>query len=233
MKLAIMQPYFLPYLGYFQLLHAVDKFVLYDNIEFSKKGWVNRNRILVNGKDTLFSINLKKDSDYLNIGERYISPSYDKEKLKLLRQIESSYRKACSFKLVYPLIKDIVLFDAENLFDYIFYSLQGINDYLNINTNIIKSSSLEGTGVFKGKERVIRTCQKLGATNYINPIGGVELYSKEYFRGNGIELFFIKMANITYFQGSSDFVSHLSIIDVLMRNSRAEVIELLQKYETS
>lgn len=82
MKAAIMQPYFFPYLGYFQLMNAVDTFVVYDNIEFTKKGWINRNRILVNGKDAFISIPLKKDSDYLQVNERYLADSWGDEKKK-------------------------------------------------------------------------------------------------------------------------------------------------------
>src|SRR4030042_5533275 len=97
MKIAIMQPYFLPYIGYFQLMNAVDEFVIYDNIEFSKKGWINRNRILVNGKDSYITIPLKKDSDYLDVRDRYLAETWSSEKIKMLKRIIGSYRKAPRF----------------------------------------------------------------------------------------------------------------------------------------
>ena len=99
-----MQPYFLPYIGYFQLMNSVDKFIIYDNIEYSKKGWVNKNRFILNGKEKLFSIPLKKDSDFLNIDERYRSENSKKEAIKITKQIYSSYRKAPYFTSIFPLL---------------------------------------------------------------------------------------------------------------------------------
>ena len=95
MKLAIMQPYFLPYIGYFQLIAAVDQFIVYDNIKYTKKGWINRNRLLQNGTDTVFSIPLSKDSDALDIRERQIAADFRRD--KLLKQIAEAYRKAPYF----------------------------------------------------------------------------------------------------------------------------------------
>ena len=81
MKLALMQPYFLPYVGYWQLLAAVDEFIVYDNIKYTKKGWINRNRMLRNGEDVMFSLPLQGASDSLDIVERELSDSFDREKL--------------------------------------------------------------------------------------------------------------------------------------------------------
>ncbi len=231
MKLGIMQPYFFPYLGYFQLVNAVEKFVIYDNIQFSKKGWINRNRILANGKDFLFTINLKKDSDYLNVCERYISPAYKKESEKFLRQVQNSYKKAPSFCEIMPLIIEIIKSDVDNLFDFILNSIRKINEYLDITTPLIISSSIDVSSDFKGQDRVIETCKKLNASEYINPIGGVELYSKDIFKDNSLELSFIEMDNITYPQNKDEFISHLSIIDVLMWNSKEEVQTMLTQFK--
>ncbi len=101
MKVAIMQPYFLPYIGYFQLINAVDKFVIYDNIEFTKKGWINRNRILVNGKDEFISLPITKASDFLHANQRYLASNFENEKNKILRKIKESYRKAPYFKITH------------------------------------------------------------------------------------------------------------------------------------
>ena len=87
MKVGIMQPYFFPYIGYFQLMNAVDEFVVYDNIEFTKKGWINRNRILVNGKDAFITISLKKDSDYLDVRDRYLADSWSSDRVKMLNRM--------------------------------------------------------------------------------------------------------------------------------------------------
>src|SRR5690606_18130129 len=122
MRLAIMQPYFCPYIGYFQLMNAVDKFVVYDNIQYTKKGWINRNRILMNGKDQLFSLPVKKDSDYLNINQRFLSDDFDGEKKKLLNKFKGAYNKAPYFKEIFPLLQEIINDDSNNLFDYIYHS---------------------------------------------------------------------------------------------------------------
>ena len=137
MKIGIMQPYFLPYIGYFQLLNAVDKYVIYDNIQFTKKGWINRNRILQNGKDALITITVEKDSDYLDVCQRLVSSGFDKR--KLLNQIKESYRKAPYFNDVMPLIEDIVNYEDSNLFNYIYHSIVNICGYLKIDTELIKA----------------------------------------------------------------------------------------------
>ena len=178
MKLAIMQPYFLPYIGYFQLLNNVDSFVIYDNIQFTKKGWINRNRILLNGNDQLFSLPLKKNSDYLNVDQRFLAESFNTEALKILRKIENSYRKAPNFKEVYPLIKQIFTYKEENLFMFILNSIKEINNYLGINTEIIVSSGIDIDHSLTSSDKVLAICENLKGTNYINPVGGKDLYNK-------------------------------------------------------
>ena len=120
MKLAIMQPYIFPYIGYFQLINAVDKFVVYDNIQFTKKGWINRNRVLMNGKDEYFTISLKKDSDFLNVDQRMVSDIFKTDRIKLLRRISEAYRKAPEYNKVYPLVESIINEEEENLFAFIY-----------------------------------------------------------------------------------------------------------------
>ena len=99
MRIAIMQPYLFPYIGYFQLMNAVDEFVIYDNIEFTKKGWINRNRILVNGRDSFITVPLKKDSDYLDVRDRYLADSWPSERVTILYRIKQSYRRRHSLIL--------------------------------------------------------------------------------------------------------------------------------------
>src|SRR5580700_191306 len=105
MRVGIMQPYFMPYIGYFQLINSVDEFVIYDNIEFTKKGWINRNRILVNGKDDYITIPLRKDSDFLQVKNRFLAESWKSEKRKMLNRINASYKKSEFFEVVYPVIE--------------------------------------------------------------------------------------------------------------------------------
>ena len=198
MKLAIMQPYFFPYIGYWQLLNAVDTFVIYDNIKYTKKGWINRNNYLLNGKLKTFSIPLKKDSDYLNIDDRYLFEGFDKN--KLLNQIKGAYGKAPYFNSVFSLIKSIINYKERNLFSYIKNSIEAVYDYLNLNTNIINSSSIQINHDRKGQDKVISICEILNATGYINSIGGIELYDKEVFSQNDINLRFLKTHKILYKQ---------------------------------
>lgn len=229
--LGIMQPYFFPYIGYFQLINLVDEFVLYDNIQFTKKGWIHRNRMLMNNSDEYFSLPLKKDSDYLNVNQRFLADDFDSLRDKLLRKIEQNYKKAPFFNEFYPLVQNILNYNAKNLFDYIFYSIQVINKYLDISTKIICSSTLPGyIEDLKGKDKVIEINKILHATTYVNSSGGIELYNKEEFKTNGINLQFYKTNFIEYKQFQNDFVPFLSILDVCMFNNKDQVKAFLNQY---
>ena len=230
MKLAIMQPYIFPYIGYFQLINAVDKFVVYDNIQFTKKGWINRNRILVNNKDEYITLPLKKDSDFLNVEERKLAETFKVDRIKLLRKITESYRKAPQFTAVFPLVEAIINNEEENLFQFIYQSLQDTCKYLDITTQFVVSSTVPIDHQLKSQDKVIAICKALKATQYINPIGGEALYSKAVFEQNNITLNFIKSNAIEYPQFTAAFVPWLSIIDVLMFNSKEEIKKILQLF---
>ena len=232
MKIGIMQPYFLPYIGYWQLLNAVDKFVVYDNVQFVKKGWVNRNRILLNGKDFVIRIPLKSSSYYLDIRERFISDQYfDKDVDELIQTIRYAYRKAPYFNEVMSIIEKCILYKEKNLSTFIFNSIQIISEYLGITTEIILSSHIEMDHSLKSQERIIEICKHLLATVYLNPIGGLELYDSKSFEYNGIELKFLKSKAGGYKQFGDEFIPNLSIIDVMMFNSRNDIKKMLSVYE--
>ncbi len=227
MRVGIMQPYFMPYLGYWQLMQHVDVYVIYDNIQFTRKGWIHRNRMLQNGKDEYFSLPLKKDSDYLNIDQRFLSDSADKELLKLTRKIESNYRKAPMFKEHMPLVNDIFACDKTNLFDFLLYSINKVKETLEINTKLVISSDLEIDHGLKSQEKVLAICNELGATEYINPIGGLELYDHQAFAESSIELKFMKSKLEAYPQFKNAFIPGLSILDILMFNEKKSISEML------
>ncbi|GHV91892.1 hypothetical protein AGMMS50268_23950 [Spirochaetia bacterium] len=229
MKLGIMQPYFLPYIGYWQLIKAVDTFVIYDNIKYTKKGWINRNRYLQNGTDAYFTLPLKKDSDFLDVKDRYIADSFDKN--KILNQIKAAYEKAPYYNSAFQLFKTLIEHDALNLFEYIYFSVNHVCAYLSINTKIIKSSEIMIEHSLKSEEKVIEICKWLKADTYINPIGGQKLYSKEHFKQNRINLNFIQSNEIQYKQYDNDFVPWLSILDVMMFNTLEQINQMLDKYE--
>jgi len=229
MKVACMQPYFLPYIGYFQLISAVDKFVVYDNIKYTKKGWINRNRFLVNGLEAVFSLPLKKDSDSLNVNQRYLADSFVPE--DLLNRFKEAYRKAPEFSSVMPLLGDIIYHPSTNLFEFIFSSIRLICNFLEIKTQLVISSSITCNHSLKSAERVQATCNSFGADTYINPVGGMDLYKKADFAENGINLKFIKALPYEYPQFGETFVPWLSVIDVLMFNSLVEIGQLIHKYD--
>ena len=231
MKLAIMQPYFFPYIGYFQLIKAVDTFVVYDEIEYTKKGWINRNRILVNGKDEYITIPLKKASDYLFVNERYLADTWNIEKHKILNRIKESYRKALYFNEIFQIIEDCLLFENKNIFEFILNSIKVVNSYLDIKTPIVAVSTLSLNKELKAENKVIEICKTRNADTYINPIGGTKLYNKDMFFKNNIKLFFLKSNDIKYKQFNNEFVPWLSIIDVTMFNHKEEIVKMLDSYD--
>lgn len=224
-----MQPYFLPYIGYWQLLAAVDRFVVYDNIQYTKKGWINRNRFLRHGADAFFTLPLKKGSDYLDVAERSLADDFDPA--AFLKPLTAAYRKAPFFDAVYPVLETIVTAAPRNLFEYLHHSLTVTAGYLEIATPIVVSSSVGIDHRLRSEQKVIAICQAEGAGRYVNFIGGRDLYSAEAFAAAGIELRFIQSRPISYQQFDHPFVPALSILDVLMFNSTATVRRMIGDYE--
>lgn len=225
-----MQPYFFPYIGYFQLMNTVDEFVIYDNIEYTKKGWINRNRILVDGKDSYITIPLKKDSDYLDIRDRQLAEIWLSERNTMLNRIAGAYKKAPYFNSAFPLIEKCILFEECNLFNFILNSLNLTKEYLEIQTPFLISSSILMDQELKAENKVIAICKARKADSYLNPIGGVRLYSKERFKEQCMDLHFLKTNDFIYKQFNNDFVPLLSIIDVMMFNLREEIKEYLNSF---
>lgn len=230
MKIAIMQPYIYPYIGYFQLINSVDKFVILDDVNYINKGWINRNNILVNGKSNLFTIPLKEASQNKKISEILISDDVNWE-TKFLKTVLLSYKKAPFFGIVYPVIEEITNSSKTNISKFNLQAIERICQYLEINTKIVPSSSIYENDHLKAQDKIIDICIQENASIYVNPIGGIELYNKQDFINNELELFFIKSKNILYKQFNNEFVAWLSIIDVLMFNSKEEVAGLLNQYE--
>ena len=230
MCIGIMQPYFFPYIGYFQLVKAVDTFVVFDNIQYTRVGWFRRNNILQNGQKHLFSIPLKKDSDYLSVRERVLSKDSDQQIRKIIANIENGYHKAPYYNEVFPLLKDVFGSGEKNLFDYIYHSIQQVVEYLEIDTKIILSSTLDIDHQLKSAEKIIAINKFLHSDHYINAIGGKELYDKDRFVKEGITLNFLETGDMEYKQFNNKFVPNLSIIDVMMFNSKDEIKEMLNRY---
>lgn len=230
-KVAIMQPYLFPYIGYWQLVNAVDMFISFDDVNYIKKGWINRNNILINGEPHLLTLALNKASQNKKINDTFISEDEQKKK-DFLKTIEISYKKAPFFSEIFPLIEDIILSPENNVAKFILNSIKEINSYLQINTKILVSSEIPKDVSLRGEQKILDICTKVRATDYINPIGGVNLYSKETFRSRNINLYFLQtdFSKIRYDQYNKNFVQSLSIIDVMMFNSIDEIKYFLESF---
>lgn len=230
MKIGIMQPYFLPYLGYFQLMNLVDKYVVYDDVNFIKGGRINRNNMLnTNGKPLQFNILLNGASPNKLINEIELLPDMI-NRHKTLKSIFFNYQKAPYFSETYSLMEEIFLNKEKNLALFIFDSFNFVCKYLGIKTKLMLSSSLAKKNDLKAEEKVYDICRLLKATDYYNSIGGENLYSHEEFKKLGINLHFLKMDDIKYKQFDNEFVPFLSILDVMMFNSVKTIQEMLKKY---
>lgn len=231
MKIAIMQPYLFPYIGYFQLINSVDKFILLDDVNFINRGWINRNKILVNGQPKLISFPLRNASQNKLINEMEIISDHTWI-TKFMRTLHHNYGKAPFFDKVIQLIGKIVLNQEKNLSQYIYVGLLDIIKYLGIKTIIVSSSAKYNTTSLKAEQKILNICLQEGATAYINPIGGTELYSKQFFLENAIDLFFLRSKEIRYDQNIKTFVPSLSIIDAMMFNSPEFISEtMLNEYD--
>ena len=231
MRLGIMQPYPFPYIGYFQLINVVDYFVIHDDAQWIKGGWINRNRILVQGRTCYFTLSIQKDSSTLNINQRIFVSNIEEQKKKVIRQLESAYRKAPHFEQVMDLVSRCFKYQTRNVSKFIINSLHECCDYLNISTPFKLSSELKKNNGLKAQDRVIEINKVMNADHYINLIGGIELYNKDTFRENDLRLSFIKPRMISYEQFGNEHVPFLSILDVMMHNSVDIISELIQEYD--
>jgi hypothetical protein len=225
-----MQPYVFPYIGYFQLIHAVDKFILYDDVNFINKGWINRNNILVSGQPHLFTIPLKDASQNKLIHEVELANN-DPWQKKLLKTIRQSYQKAPYFEKVFVLIEEIVNLKVQTIHELATSAILKTCAFLEIQTIIEASSTIYKNTHLKGQNRIIDICKQENADHYINPIGGMELYDRHTFETEGIKLDFIKSMASPYPQFKNAFVPWLSIIDLLMFNSPEDMMKHLKAYE--
>jgi hypothetical protein len=227
MIVAIMQPYFFPYIGYFQLMRAVDAFVFYDDVQFIKRGWINRNRILVGNQPSWLTLPMKHDGQTVNINRRNYLLGKDVESTK--GKLQSAYASAPAFKQVYPFVRDLLDFDNPNVALFNANLLCRMAQCLGISCRFATSSEIAQPDGLRGEAKIIYLCKALGADHYINPIGGVELYDRERFAEAGLRLSFLRTTSPpTRFDGGE---AHLSIIDTMMRVGPSRCREQLIQYE--
>lgn len=228
MKVAIMQPYFFPYIGYFSLIKVVDLFIFYDDVNYIKGGWVNRNRILINSEAKYLTLNVKNGSPNKLINEI----EFDDNRQKLLKTIELNYKKAPYFKQVWPLLETNLKLKTTSLADIAINSVRSVTNYLGMKTKFeISSVSYPETKALERSERLKQICRKTHADTYINAIGGIDLYDKNDFLKNHINLQFLKPQLLQYKQYKETFIPGLSIIDVLMFNSIEDIHLMLESYK--
>jgi hypothetical protein len=223
-SLAVMQPYLFPYIGYFQLIAAADRFVLYDDVNFIKQGWINRNNILVNGAPYRFTVPIQSVSSFVAINEVLLDPRlYPAWREKFLKTLTQAYAKAPHFQKTFELVKSVLDPFATHVVQLAYSSVEAVCGHVGIPTTIVPSSSIYRNNELRAQERILDICRQEGAAHYINAQGGVGLYDRVVFKEHGFKLSFVQPVISVYPQGKSTFVPGLSIIDVLMFNSPEKV----------
>ena len=232
MKLAIMQPYFFPYIGYWQLLNLVDRFVIYDDVNYIKRGWINRNRILINGQPNYITVPLNHASQNKLICDMSMQAS-PKWRKKLIKSIGNSYGKAPFYSSVFPILDKIISYDTDNLAEFLSHQLVTLAAFLGINTKFIMTSRCYKNISLTGQDRIIDICKHEKASIYINPRGGQTLYNTDTFNHEDIDLQFITMRPFPYKQRVAGFSPCLSIIDPLMEIGAAELMHHINEFDLS
>lgn len=231
MKLAIMQPYFFPYLGYWQLIQAVDRFVIYDDVNYIKGGWINRNRILIQGEPAYITVPVQGASPNKRICDVDISAAPHHWEEKLIWSLEQNYRRAPNFASVFPIIRRIISQRSRNLAEYLAGAIAEMACVLGVDTDIVPSSRRYGNAHLRGVDRVVDICRKECASTYVNAVGGRALYDQLRFAAEGVELQFLSMRATPYPQRCASFVAGLSIIDALMELGVEQTRARLVDYE--
>lgn len=222
-----MQPYFFPYIGYFQLIDSVDCFYVFDDVNYIKKGWINRNYLQTPQGKQLFVVPIQKASQNRKINNHILTDD-QQWKSKLLKTIELNYSKKKCYKSVIDLIKEIIFFEDNNLSSYLVNSIRLISKYLDIKTIIHDSTSKFENQELSGEQRIIDICKKSGATTYHNPIGGKDLYDKNHFKNEGLNLKFVEPTIVSEEETEG---SYNSILDLMMNKDKGELLELLKQYK--
>jgi hypothetical protein len=230
MRIAVMQPYIFPYLGYYQLVNAVDLFIFFDDVNYIKKGWINKNNILVGGESHKFTVPVRDASQNKPINKIELSEFVD-WRSKFLKTVEGAYKKAPYFNDIFEIINKILDQSYSSVSELAKSSVKEISIHLGLKTEFESSSGLSyARNAENGQEKILDICKLKKATSYLNPMNGRDLYNKSDFESKGIELRFIKMNEVIYMQYSKEkFIPSLSIIDILMFNDKRAIHQLLNK----
>jgi hypothetical protein len=227
---SIMQPYLLPYIGYFQLVACSDIFIALDDVQYIKRGWINRNRILLHGKPDWITLPVAYADHSLSVRERRYT-QMAQHIPRTLRRVEAAYRAAPFFDVTFPFLQEVLSLDEPNVAAFNLSVLKCLTARIGIRTPIVVSSSLTVAEGLRGQDMVIAKCRRVGATRYVNPIGGTSLYDKRSFADAGIALNFLKPTVSPYQQFGQTPVPFLSIVDVLMFNDETAISRMLTEFE--
>ena len=231
MKLGILQPYLFPYIGYFQLVRTVDAVVIYDDAQWMKGGWINRNRYLVEGSHRFFTLPVAQGAVAESINQRVFAADVDHHKQRIIRQMAYSYGKAPHFDAVLALVERCFACNETNVAKFLLNTLRESCSLLDIRTPLVLASEMEKKEGLRAEERVLDINRVMGSSHYINPIGGIGLYDRARFDARGVRLSFLRPRQITYSQLGGAFVPSLSILDVMMFNSHEELSSLLGEFD--
>jgi len=227
---AVMQPYFFPYLGYYQLVAASSAFVFLDDVTFINRGWINRNRFLVKGSAHLFTVPLRGASIHRFINEIEVADEQN-WRTHFLCLLEHSYARAPYLAETLRLVQKITLSSHSSISLLAEESIRAVCEYVGLETQWQNSSIYHPKNGLKGAARIIDICRRLNATRYVNAPGGKALYTDDEFNQHGIELRFLRPTLPPYGQNTREFVEGLSIIDVLMFNPPDKVRSFMEAYE--
>lgn len=233
MKLGIMQPYFLPYLGYISLIKHTDRFILFDTVQFIRHGWIERNRVLKQNEGWLYiQVPLIKTGRDTLIKDIQIN-NVENWKNKILSQLQIYKKIAPNYFKVIKLLDEVFEDEYFNIVHLNKRALEKICDYLGINRKIdvFSEMNLEIETAKEPDEWALNICKALGNANeYWNPAGGMTFFDKSKYENSGIVLKFQKVVLSPYNQKRTEFEDGLSIIDVLMFNSVEEINLMLDNY---
>lgn len=226
-KVAVMQPYLFPYLGTYQLAHAADCFVFFDDVAFIKKGYIHRNQLLLDGQAHAFSVPVRQMSQNRTI----LQHDYTGDWEHLRGLLHAAYRKAPNHAAVMPLVEAVIGEANENVAHKNARSLRLVFEYLGLAREWRFASDLPSAGPLRGAERIQDLCRQLGAQTYVNASGGRALYDAAAFSAQGLALRFLQSQGTPYAQqGGGAFVPNLSMLDLLMHLPPEAVREQLTRY---
>ena len=234
MKVAIMQPYFFPYLGYFQLIKQTENLILFDDVQNIRHGWINRNRVLKPEKEWQYIIVPLQGHEQTTPIKEIRVQNDDDWKIKIIRQIEHYKKKSPYYAQTKILLEECFNFQETSITLLNAFYIRKVCKYIGLPLNL-KISSTENydyKNVNDAGEWALRICEQIGATAYLNPIGGMELFEPLKFAKSNIQLNFLTIKDIAYSQRRNGIIeTGLSIIDVMMFNSPEQIQNLLDQCE--